>query len=163
MKHSQTIRTLNELIAVSRDGEKGFRVCAQLVRSERLRTLFDDRSRACAQAVQELQFWVRELGGEPSTEGSAMGTLHRGWVDVLATLSRHDDETIIAECERGEGYALEVYRNALDDHLPEPVRRIVLRQFEGVVNNYGRIRRLAGDTPAHGRAAFAVPASETST
>jgi uncharacterized protein (TIGR02284 family) len=145
MTNAQTIRTLNELIIVSRDGEKGFRICAEYVRDEHLKILFLERARSCAQAVDELQAIVRELGGEPAHEGSAFGTMHRRWVDVLATFSSDDDATIVAECERGEDYALEIYRNALDDHLPDFVRRIVLQQFEGVMNNHDQIRILGSE------------------
>jgi len=145
MTNAQTIRTLNELIIVSRDGEKGFRVCAEHVRDEYLKELFLNRARACAQAVEELESIVRQLGGEPAKEGSAFGAMHRRWVDVRATVTSDDDATIVAECERGEVYALESYRNALDDHLPDFVRRIVLQQFEGVMNNHDQIRILGSE------------------
>jgi uncharacterized protein (TIGR02284 family) len=160
MTNAQTIRTLNELIIVSRDGENGFRICAERVRSEPLKNLFADRARSCAQAAAELQSIVRQLGGEPAKEGSAFGTMHRRWVDVRAAFSGDDDATIVAECERGEDYALETYRNALDDHLPDFVRRIVLRQFEGVMNNYDQIRILGSEKLARGFASAAPPASE---
>jgi uncharacterized protein (TIGR02284 family) len=160
--NAQTIRTLNELIVVSRDGEKGFRTCAEHVRSNVLKALFIERARACASAVEELQAVVRELGGEPAKDSSTFGALHRRWLDVRATFSSADDATIVAECERGEDYALETYRNALDDHLPDFVRRIVLQQFEGVMNNYEQIRILGSETLARGYAAAAPPASEVS-
>lgn len=162
MTNAQTIRTLNELIIVSRDGEKGFQICAAHVRDERLKALFLDRACACAQAVDELQALVRSLGGEPAQEGSAFGTMHRRWVDVRATFSSDDDATIVAECERGEDYALETYRNALDDHLPDFVRRIVLQQFEGVMNNHDQIRTLGSEQLARGYVPAASRASEIS-
>lgn len=162
MTNAQTIRTLNELIIVSRDGERGFRACAAHVRSERLRALFTDRAHSCAQAAEELEKMVRELGGELTTEPGTFGALHRRWMDVRAIFSGSDDATIVAECERGEDYALESYRNALDDHLPDPVRRIVLQQFEGVMNNYDQIRILGNETLARGYATAAPPASEVS-
>jgi uncharacterized protein (TIGR02284 family) len=160
MTNAQTIRTLNELIIVSRDGEKGFRTCADHVRDSRLRALFLDRAQACAQAAEELQSIVLELGGEPAHDGSAFGAMHRRWLDVRAIFSSDDDATIVAECERGEDYALEPYRNALDDHLPDFVRRIVLQQFEGVMNNHDRIRILGSEKSARGYPSTAPPANE---
>jgi len=160
MTNAQTIRTLNELITVSRDGEKGFAICAQYVRDERLKCLFSDRARACLQAVEELLAVVRELGGDPAKDDGAFGAMHRRWVDVRATFSTDNDATIVAECERGEDYALETYRNALDDHLPDFVRRIVLQQFEGVMNNHDQIRILGSEQLARGYASAAPRASE---
>jgi uncharacterized protein (TIGR02284 family) len=164
MTNGQTIRTLNELLVVSRDGYKGFLVCAEHARSERLRKLFQERARACAEAMEELQALVRSLGGEPAAECSTFGAMRR-WINVRAAIANCDDEfldeTIVAECERGEEYALEAYRNALDDHLPDFVRYIVLRQFEGVMNNYDRIRFLESERHFRGCAAIAPPVSET--
>jgi len=146
MTNAQTIRTLNELIIVCRDGENGFHVCAEHVRDEQLKTLFLERASACARAAVELQNLVLELGGEPARETSSVfGTMHRRWINVRATFTGDDDATIVAECERGEDYALEIYRNALDDHLPDFVRRIVLQQFEGVMNNHDQIRILGSE------------------
>jgi uncharacterized protein (TIGR02284 family) len=166
MTNGQAIRTLNELLVVSRDGYKGFRACAEHTRSERLKALFVDRAQACAEAAEELQALIRSLGGEPAPEGANIGAMHRRWVDVRAVFASRDDllldETIVAECERGEEYALETYRNALDDHLPDFVRYIVLRQFEAVMNNYDRIRFLESERQFRGCAAAAPPASETS-
>lgn len=164
MTNAQTIRTLNELIVVSRDSCKGFRVCAQRARNERLRELLLERARACEEAGEELQALVRSLGGEPAAADATVG-MRRRWMSVHTVLADSDDdfldETIVAECGRGEEYALEAYRNALDDHLPDFVRYIVLRQFEGVMNNYDRIRFLESERQFRGCAAVAPPVSET--
>jgi len=149
MKHGQAVRTLNELITISRDGERGFGNCAQWVRDWSLRRLFAAREGSCALAALELSALVRQLGGEPVRHGSTIGAVHRGWVDLRAALAYRDDVAILAECERGEGYALEVYRNALDDPLPDFARTVVLRQFLGVMENHDEIGRLIRMRRAH--------------
>jgi len=136
------VRTLNELLSVTRDGERGFRACARRVRDWRLRTHLFERAHVCARAELELQASIEKLGGEPARRGTRMGTVHRGWVGLRAALVRDDDAAILAECERGEGHALSIYRNALDDPLPDDVRELVQRQFVGVMENYEEIRRL---------------------
>jgi uncharacterized protein (TIGR02284 family) len=165
MTNGQTIRTLNELLVMSRDGYKGFLICAEHVRGERLRELLQERARACAEAMEELQALVRSLGGEPAAECSTFGAMRRRWINIRTSFADGDDEfldeTIVAECERGEETALEAYRNALDDHLPDFVRYIVLQQFEGVMNNYDRIRFLESERRFRGCAAVAPPGSET--
>lgn len=142
MRNDHAIGTLNGLIRVSRDGQEGFRVCAEHARSEHLKQIYMDRSRECADAVAELQSLVRQLGGDPDTDGSAVGAMHQGWVGLRSALSRDDDAAVLAECERGEDVALEAYRNALDKPMPDFVRRVVLRQFEGVMSNHDQIRSL---------------------
>ena len=142
MHPGQTVRTLNELITVTRDGERGFRACAARARDPRLRDHLLARAARCARAALELAACVQQLGGEPVRRGSRMGAVHRGWMGLRTALAMRDDAAILAECERGEGHALAMYRNALDDPLPEPVRELVQTQFVGVIENYEEIRQL---------------------
>ena len=65
MATNDVIETLNDLIETSRDGEQGFRTCAQGVTSPNLKTLFEAAARRCAEGVAELEAKVRGLGGSP--------------------------------------------------------------------------------------------------
>jgi len=62
-----------------------------------------------------------------------------------AALACNEEGVILEEYERGESRALEVYRNALDDPLPEFVRATVLRQFEDVMSNRDQIWALRSE------------------
>jgi hypothetical protein len=157
MSHRFTIDALKELIAARSDGEQGLRICAEHARTSQLRAILLTHLHDCTQAVQELQCLVRVLGGDPGAglPGAglpAAGVLglsatdsavaHRRWADLRAALACDEDGVILDECERGESRALEVYRNALDDPLPDLVRAVVLRQFEDVMTNHDQIRDL---------------------
>jgi uncharacterized protein (TIGR02284 family) len=152
MNHQYTIETLQELIAVRRDGEQGFRTCAEHARSEPLKRIFMIHARECTQALRELQGLIRQLGGDPDVRGTVLrgtvsGAAHRGWANLRAALARNEDGAILDECEHGESRALEIYRNALDDPLPDFVRGVVLRQFEGVMSNHDQIRDIRNQRP----------------
>ncbi|MDB6089370.1 MAG: aldehyde dehydrogenase [Gammaproteobacteria bacterium] len=157
MSHRFTIDTLKELIAVRRDSEEGLRICAEYVQSARLQAMLLIHLHDCTQAVQELQSLVRLLGGDPGAglsgaglpgagltepRGTNAAAAHRRWIELRAALACHEDGVILDECERGESRALEVYRNAMDDPLPDLVRAIVLRQFEDVMTNHDQIHDL---------------------
>jgi uncharacterized protein (TIGR02284 family) len=60
-------------------------------------------------------------------------------------LAQNTDAALMEQCEHGEDHALEVYRNALDDHLPEFVRQVVLGQFESMMIDHDHIRFLRSD------------------
>jgi len=77
--------------------------------------------------------------------GKILSTTRRAWASLSGTLTQNNDEALVDECERGEVHGLEVYRNALDDHLPEFVRQVVLRQFEGLMTDHDEIRVLRSD------------------
>ena len=144
MNHRFTIEALNELIAVRRDGEQGLRICIEYVRSSRLRALLLSYLQSCARDLQELQSLVRLLGGDPWSEAQDATAAHHRPDDLQAALAC-DEDGVILEYERGESRALEVYRNALDDPLPELVRATVLRQFEDVMSNHDQISALRSE------------------
>ena len=143
------VETLNDLIATCKDGELGFTACAERVESPDLRQLFTQRAAACRQAAEELRPFVIQYGGEPETEGSTSGALHRGWVAVRGSLAGYSDQAMLDECERGEDAALARYRKALKQELPEPLLALVQRQELGVQRNHDQIKALRDRSKAN--------------
>jgi uncharacterized protein (TIGR02284 family) len=142
MSNDDVIDQLNTLIETCKDGEYGFRTCAEHVKSQQIRSTFQARADECRKGATELQACVVELGGKPETDSSTTGTMHRGWVKVKGALGGDTDLSMLEECERGEDAALERYRDALKETLPEKIAGIVRRQYEGVKRNHDQIRSL---------------------
>ena len=142
MDNEDVIDVLNDLLESARDGEYGFRTCAEQTDSGELKDIFLRHSRECAAAALELEHEVRRLGGEPASGGTVAGALHRGWVSVKAALSTQDDKAVLAECERGEDAAVARYRKALQAALPFDVRALVERQRQGAQRHHDEVRAL---------------------
>ncbi len=142
MTNDEIVDQLNKLIETCKDGEQGFRTCADHVKSTDLKTIFLGRAEDCQRGASDLQGHVARLGGEPASSSSATGTLHRGWVSLVGTLTGSSDESMLDECERGEDAALERYRDALKQDLPSDIKSVVQTQFEGVKRNHAQIRDL---------------------
>jgi uncharacterized protein (TIGR02284 family) len=142
MDTQDTIDVLNTLLETSIDGERGFRKVAEHIHSADLQTLFTRRADECRQGAAELRARVVQLGGEPETGGTASGALQRGWLALLGSVSGHSDKSLLEACERGEDSAMERYRDALDQPLPDDVRMLVERQYEGVKRNHAQVRAL---------------------
>lgn len=136
------VDTLNTLVETCKDGEYGFRTCAEHARSPELKEFFARRAKDCASAAQELQSLVVRFGGSPDTGGSATGAVHRGWVAARGTVALNDDKAMLNECERGEDAAVARYRSALEKQLPPEVDEVVRRQFQGVQRNHDEVKRL---------------------
>ena len=153
LSDSEVLDVLNDLLENCRDGEYGFRTCAEeLDGNPELKQVFLDRAEGCRRAGEELQRLVVARGGEPDSGGSATGALHRGWVHVKGSLGADSEVSMLEECERGEDAAVARYRKALKQPLPADVRSVVQAQAEGAQRNHDQIRnrrdaakRAAGD------------------
>lgn len=143
MDKDAVIDVLNDLIETSKDGEYGFKVCAERATDASLKQTFLRRSADCASGARELQSLVSQHGGKAEDSGSAAGAVHRGWVSVRDAVSGSSDQGILDECERGEDVALARYRKALkQDDLPPAVRQVVERQMAGVQANHDQVKAL---------------------
>jgi len=142
MTNDEIISTLNDLIETSKDGDYGFKTCAEDVKDLELKQVFTAAAQRCAEGAKELQEQVRLFGGDPDKHSSVAGTLHRAWVDIKAAITGKDEQGVLEECERGEDVAKKAYEKALAKGLPDNIRSIVQRQYQGVVENHDRVRDL---------------------
>ena len=147
--NDKVISCLNNLIETCKDGQDGFKTAAEGVDRSDLKTLFYEYSQQRATFAGELQNEVRRLGGDPEKTGSVAASLHRGWIDIKSAVTGHDDNAVIAECERGEDSAVKNYKEALGDaSLPADVRMVVERQYAAVQEAHDRVRSLERKTGA---------------
>ncbi|GLX88996.1 chemotaxis protein [Pseudomonas fragi] len=143
--NKEAISVLNDLIETSKDGQEGFKSCAEDIKHPELKALFVKRSADCATAAAELQVQVRALGGDPETSTSVAGDLHRRWVDVKSIFTGKDEEAVLNEAERGEDHALKAYREALEKiakHNLVGIRDLIERQYHGVQRNHDQVKVL---------------------
>ena len=133
---------LKDLVECCKDGEYGFRECAEQARDPQLKSTFLQRADDCRRGAQELNDAIRQCGGTPEDGGSAMGAMHRGWVSIKSKLSTYDDKAVLEEAERGEDNAKARYMKALQKDLPPQVRTVVERQMQGVQRNHDQVKML---------------------
>jgi len=141
MKPDNVISTLNNLIEINRDSQKGYQEAAEKIETPQIREFCFEQSRARAQFVGDLQQQVRSLGGDPENTGTIAAALHRGWIDLKSALGG-GDQAILAASETGEDYAVNEYKKALDETLPAPVRDLVERQFQGIKQAHDKVKGL---------------------
>jgi uncharacterized protein (TIGR02284 family) len=150
VQNDNAISVLNNLIETCKDGEQGFRTAAEGLKDPQTKALFSEYARQRAQMSRELQDEVRRLGGDPEKSGSTAGALHRGWMDIKSAVTGKDDHAIVAEAERGEDVAKEVYEKALNEALPASAQAIVRQQAVKVREAHDRVRAIRDrDKVAH--------------
>ena len=149
VSNEKVVDVLNDLLETSRDGEYGFRACADEVDSQQLKTVFRDRAASCASAANELVEAIHSFGGKTDEGGTVTGAMHRGWVHVKGSLGADSALSMLEECERGEDTAVARYRKALKQDLPPQVRDLVQRQADGAQRNHDQIKALRDEMRSH--------------
>lgn len=145
------VKVLNNLIETCKDGQEGFKTCAEDIKNPELKALFVKRSQECGVAAGELQQEVVALGGEPEDSTSVSADLHRRWVDLKSLVTGKSEEAVLNEAERGEDHALKAYKEALEKitkHNLVGIRDLVERQYHGVQRNHDQVKALRNQARA---------------
>ena len=140
--NDEVISTLNGLIETCKDGQMGFKEASEGVERSDLKSFFSECSLQRSQFTGELQSLVRTLGGEPADSGSIAGSMHRGWINIKSAVTGQDEGAILNECERGEDSAKNQYKSALEGFLPDYMREVVQRQYDGVCAAHDKTKAL---------------------
>ena len=151
-EHSETISTLNTLIATTIDSITGYENSAKDVDNDRFREIFRQRADERQRVVEELRSEVRRLGGNPEDDGSFMGKTHQRFEDLKAAITGRDEKAIINEVERGEDYLKDKFETALDsDALTGESRAVVERCYQSVRSGHDQMSQLKHgmETPSH--------------
>ena len=139
MAERTELGVLNHLLETCRDGARGFSFAAQHATEPDVKNLFTTLAEERGRFAEELAPHVHRLGGQACTAGTTAGAIHRGWMNLREAMSRHHDEALLGEAERGERAAIHTYRNALDGMLPPTVSDIVERQYAAIRAAHARI------------------------
>ena len=142
-EHSESISTLNTLIATTIDSVTGYEDSAQNIHDERLREVFRSRADERQQVVEQLRGEVRRLGGDPEEGGSFLGKAHQRFEDLKAAITGRDEKAIINEVERGEDYLKEKWQAALQSgNLHGETHDLVERSYQSVKQGHDQISQL---------------------
>lgn len=108
------IDALNDVTKVLIDSRKGYEKCAEIAdESFGFRAQFQKRAGDRATLVDQFQQQVRALGGEPQTEGGALGALHRGFTE-FSSMFRDDKKAALEAIDDGEEHLAESIRDRLE-------------------------------------------------
>ncbi len=142
-EHSDTISTLNTLIATTIDSITGYEDSAQNIDNERLREIFRQRANERQQVVEQLRSEVRRLGGDPEDGGSFLGKAHQRFEDLKAAVTGRDEKSIVNEIERGEDYLKGKWQSALQSgELKGESHDLVERCYQQIKSGHDQMSAL---------------------
>ncbi len=124
--NEREVDTLNSLIKTTIDSVDGYRSAAEDAENGTYRSIFFDRANERSAVADRLQAYVRELGGEPNTDGSVAAGAHRAFMDLKSAVTGKDDTAVVAEVERGEDLIKHKFEEAMSDSDLSPETRSVI-------------------------------------
>jgi uncharacterized protein (TIGR02284 family) len=141
-ENSKVLAILNDLVATCKDGENGYRSAKEDVDDKELTDLFgsyvEQRSRFATQLLEK----IHGLDSAAERPGSTLARIHRGWMNMKASLTSRDAGAVVAECARGEAAALKDYEKALQHALPPEVKTLLHQQYDQLKAAHDRVKAL---------------------
>lgn len=116
LQHIQhQISSLNDLIKTNNDRVSGYQKAIESIDDSSLSAMFEGYADQSKGYVNELNDYIRVLGGQPADGTTLSGKFHSTWMDVKSALSKPDAVSVLSDCEQSEDVAKSAYRKALDD------------------------------------------------
>jgi uncharacterized protein (TIGR02284 family) len=153
MRTQDTIRTLNRLIQVCRDGEEFCQGCGDAVESSELGSILRYRAEEWGRQGDELQALVLLLGGEPATTGSLTVRGLQAWLVLRAAVLGRSDVAVLDHWRNIQERALDAYEHAIDGYLPERIRRTLGPQADRIAERLEHLERVSVQRGAQPRGA----------
>ncbi len=141
--NEREVDTLNDLIKTTIDSVDGYRSAAEDAENSEYRSIFFDRANERSAVADQLQAYVRELGGEPDTDGSIVAGAHRAFMGLKSAITGNDDTAVVAEVERGEDVIKHKFEEAMSDNDISPETRAVIdRCYQSVKTGHDQMSNL---------------------
>lgn len=144
--HEKLIEVLNDLIEINNDRIKGFEKASEELdnESKMLEPVFSGMRQQSEGFKNELATEIGRLGGKLEDDSSALGALHRMWMDLRDAFSSNDGKTTLETAEFGEDAALKAYEKALssDAEMNAETRQLITSQKGSLKQSHDTIRNL---------------------
>ena len=119
MNNEKSVELLNTIIEINNDRVAGYERAVEETEEPGLGNLFSECAETSKKCRQELIVEVQRLGGAPTRNTKVAGDVFRAWMSIKTELTAHHNKPILNSCVLGEEAALEVYDNALNNHLDD--------------------------------------------
>lgn len=139
---THTAVTLNELIEITRDGQTFYTDAVARVTNPHLKAVFRALIDVKTKMISTLSEHVRARGIKPSAQGTLVGTFHKLYAEVQASLSTRRDTTFVAQLEAAEDRLLTSFEQAATDTDDPELRRIITQYLPKVRLCHDEMRNL---------------------
>lgn len=112
-KNQKVINILDELVQINNDRISGYHQASQDTKDIDLEQLFTSMLNESINFAENLEAYIKELGGQPTSKGTTQGKIHQAWLNFTAALLGNDRDRLLTSCEVGDKATIEAYQAAL--------------------------------------------------
>jgi uncharacterized protein (TIGR02284 family) len=139
---NKTVETLQRLVHICRDGQKGFRDYGQELHDPAAKQFFLQESANRAKFAGDLEAELHRLGQHDVDNSVSTTTpLYHTWTEIKAKLGG-GDHAYLEGAELGEDYARKAYEEAMQQKLLGDIQAIVQQQLESIRRVHDHVKSL---------------------
>jgi uncharacterized protein (TIGR02284 family) len=131
-QNEKLVEVLNDLIEINNDRVTGYKKAIEETKNLDidLQAIFQSMANDSRKYATDLTQYVNKSGGESTTDTTTSGKIYRMWMDVKATFTGHDRQSVLEACEFGEDAAQKAYTEALASNaeMSTEVRQLITGQ-----------------------------------
>lgn len=132
---------LSDLVRINQDRVEGYKKAITLTDDTDLKALFQRMADESHTYIDQLNSILLDGGGDVGGS-SVYGKLYRTWMDVKATFSGRDRQSLLSSCEYAEDAAQRTYEDVLRSSTPMPysVRELIANQKGALRGSHETVR-----------------------
>jgi uncharacterized protein (TIGR02284 family) len=139
-KNFELESALKSVINALEDGQKGMAEIGEYLKDESLKRFFLSESLKRASFRGELENELHRHGvADVHETGTVAGVVYRAWAGLKAKLGG-GDHTLLETAEQSEDETKSVYKDALEQELPLPLRQLLTEQQTHILSAHDFIR-----------------------
>jgi len=133
--------TLSDLVRINQDRVEGYKKAITITDDTDLKALFQRMADESHTYIDQLNSILLDGGGDVGGS-SVYGKLYRTWMDVKATFSGRDRQSLLSSCEYAEDAAQRAYEDVLRSSTPMPysVRELIANQKSALRGSHETVR-----------------------
>jgi uncharacterized protein (TIGR02284 family) len=139
----RAVTLLHALLQVARESLNGYTTAERNVPDAKIWRELEPYRKTRMKLVTDLEERVRVLRGDPDQPPSASAALHRRWIEFRTMVDEDPNGAVLAEVDRAERFATQVFADACKEHDVDPhTRKLIERGYEEVSTASSRVKQL---------------------
>lgn len=143
--NEKLVEVLNDLVEINNDRITGYNKAAEETKDLDidLKAIFHKMADESRKYKAELAEALTRLGGTPTDGTTNSRKIYRVWMDVKATFTGHDRQSVLESCEFGEDAAQKAYKLALssDAEMDADTRQLITSQQSSLKTSHDLIKK----------------------